>query len=151
MKWLTFIAILVGFFAVSLLITRPALTDQQNEKKAVEPAKLEQLQKERIDALEMLVKILTEQYKVGTVSFTELSQAHEDLIEAKLDATDKPNERFALLEQQLMVAQEVFEFIERSVKVDFKITEADYQRAKAHRLAIEIKLTKERDKANPAG
>jgi hypothetical protein len=50
MKRFTVFAVLLGFIVVSL-IARPALTDQQSEKKTFEPTKVEQLQKERIDAL----------------------------------------------------------------------------------------------------
>ena len=109
------------------------------------------MQKERIDAFEKLVKILAEQYKLGIVPFADFSKAQEDLVEAKLEATDKPAERIALLGEQLKIAQDVLDFVEKSYKVGFKVTEVDYLRAKAHCLGIEIKLAKERGKAKPAG
>ena len=152
MKRFTIIAVLLGFCVVSLLLTRPAPADQQGEKKTGVPAKLEQLQKERIDAFEKIVKILEAQYKVGTTTFAEFVHAQEDLIKAKLEATDKPAERIALLEEQLKIAKGFLKSVEGQYKVGFaRVSEADVLRVKARCLTIEIKLTKERDKAKPAG
>jgi hypothetical protein len=143
MKRFTICVVLFGFIVVSLLITRPALTDQQSEKKTVEPTKMEQLQKERIDALEKIAAIVKGQlgYIATVVDF---SKAQEEVIKAKLDATDKPSERIALLEEQLKFAQDAFKYVDGQYKTGFAhVTEADSLHAKAHCLTIEIKLLKE--------
>jgi outer membrane protein TolC len=80
---------------------------------------------------------------------TEVSKAQEKLFKAKLEATDKPNERIALLEEQLKIAKNVLDFTEKSYKAGFQITEVEFLRAKAHYLTIEIKLLKEREKNQP--
>jgi hypothetical protein len=146
MKRFTLVVVLLGFFSVFSLITRPGLTGQQSEKKTDEATKLEQLQKERIDTLEELVKILMGQYQIGTIDFSTFSMAQEDLLVAKLETTEKPSERIALLEQQLKDAQVFFDFMERRYKAGVT-PKVDYHRAKVLCLTIEIKLVKERDKA----
>ena len=146
MKRFTICAVLLGFVVVSLLIARPALTDQQSEKKTTEPTKLEKLQKERIEALVKLVRLLEEQSLPGGLkTFSDFSKAQDELIQCKLEATNKPDERIALIEEQLKIAQGVFKAVENAVKIGFgHFTESDYQQAKVHCLTIEIKLVKER-------
>ena len=144
MKRFTICVVLLGFIVVSLLIVRPALTDQQSEKKTAEQTSLEQMQKERIEALEKAVEIRKETYKVGASTFPELSKAQDDLIEAKLEATTQADERIAVLEKQLKVTQGVFDYIENCHKAGFgKNSEIDYLQAKAHRLSITIKIARE--------
>lgn len=142
MKRFTVFAVLMGFVVISFLIARPALTDQQNEKKAAEPASLEQMHKDRIATLERLVEVLKEQYRAGGVGFNELSTAQDDLIEAKLETATQPAERIALLEKQVEAAKEAVEFAESRFKQGIT-SEADYLRAKAHLLNIQIKLARE--------
>ena len=147
MKRFTICAVLLGFIVVSLLIARPALTDPQSEKKTAEPTKLEELQKERIEALEKIVPILKARLDVNVITITDFSKAQEEVIEAKLDATDKPNERIALLEEQLKIAQDCFKYVDGQYKAGFQqVTEADSLHATAHCLSIEIKLVKEQKK-----
>jgi hypothetical protein len=144
MKRFTIFAVLLGFIVVSLLIARPALTDQQSEKTA-ESTKMEQFQKERIETLEKIVALVKGRMAVSA-TVTDLSKAQEELIEAKLEATDKSDERIALLEEQVKIAQDCFKFVDREYKIGFgQVTEFDSLRAKAHCLTIEIKLLKERN------
>jgi hypothetical protein len=89
--------------------------------------------------------IVTEAYKTGLYDVG-FAKTHEELIEAKLEATDKPDERIALLEEQLKIAQDIFKFVENAAKVGFgHFVQADALRAKAHCLTIEIKLVKEQN------
>jgi outer membrane protein TolC len=150
MKRFSILVVLLGVIAFTLSIVRLGMTDQATEKKNSEPAKLEELYKVRIDTLENLVKITKVQYEVGTASFEEFSQAQEDLIKAKLEATDKIAERIALLEEQLATSQKVLEFVEKRVKMG-GCTERESLRAKANCLTVEIHLYKERAKAKDAG
>lgn len=144
MKRFTILAVLIGFFVVSLLIARPGLTDQQTEKKAAEPMGLEQMQKDRIAALEELVAQYIATANVTSVTFSEFSKAQNDLIEAKLEATTQVDERIAVLEKQLEVAHDIYDRIDKSYKVGFgKNFATDYFQATAHRLSIKIKLARE--------
>lgn len=146
MKRFTIFAVLLGFIVVSLLIARPALTDQQSEKKTSEPTKLEELQKERIEVFEKMIPFFVQQYGSNDVRFTDFSKAQEGLIEAKLEATDKPDERIALLEEQLKIAKQAFHIAEVKFTSGNK-TAAESLQAKAHCLTIEIKLIKEQKKS----
>jgi hypothetical protein len=142
MKRVTIFAVLIGFFLVSLLLTRPGMTGQQGEKKAAEPASLEQLHKDRITTLEKLAATLRRQYEVGTGTFNEYTKAQDDLFEAKVDAATQPDERIALLEKQVVAAQGVFDFVDARHKMG-AITEADSLRAKANLLNVKIRLVRE--------
>jgi hypothetical protein len=168
MKRCTIFVILIGFCLIFFLIARPETSGQQGvpkppepalpgvmpkerqgEKKPAEPATLEEMQKDRIDALEKLVGSLNAQYKVGTVTFDDFSKAEDDLIEAKLDATSQPDERIALLEKQLKLNQDLFDFVEKCYKAGFgKNPVTDYLRCKAHLLNIKIKLAREKARKN---
>ena len=71
----------------------------------------------------------------------------EELIEAKLDATDRTEERIALLKEQLKIAQEVLDFVNKAHDAGFRIADIDLYQAQAHTLKIEIQLAKEELKA----
>jgi hypothetical protein len=139
-------AILVAMIGVLMTcsIARQGLTDQQSEKKAVEPTSLEQLQKERIDTLMKLVEIAESEYKNGITVFFPFAKAQVDLVEAQLDTTTQAEERIALLERQLKIAQDVFDWVDTQVKIGFAhFGESNRLEAKAHLLTIKIKLARE--------
>jgi hypothetical protein len=146
MKRFTIAAVAFGCFAVALILAGPSAAHQQDETKSDEPRKLEQVRKERIESLELLVKVLEMQSKAGTAKFTEYMDSQEDLIQAKLEATGEPEERIALLKEQLKVADDAFTYAEKVVKVGREGSEVLFLRAKAHRLNAEINLLKEIEK-----
>ena len=110
---------------------------------------MEQLRKERIEAIEKVVEKLTLQYEKGAglgKDLTAVFIAREELIKAKLESADKPEERIALLKEQLKGAQEVFDFVEKQHEVGFRVSDLEYNQTKAHCLGIRIKIAKEEAK-----
>ena len=146
---LAFAAVLASALAVSALSGSPLLAGQPKEPVKDDVATLKELQKERIDTLDRLVKFLSAQYKAGTVGVPELLTAESELVDAKLDFSDKPEERIALLEAQVETAKKTFELVKQRWKTGL-CTESDVERAKAHSLDVQIKLARERIKQKPA-
>jgi hypothetical protein len=152
MKRFTIPAIVLGIFVLTMLIARPALTGPQDEKKTVEQPTIEQLQKERIEALEKLIEKVKRQYETGAGPYKDIAEyvkVQEELIEAKLDATEDIHERIALREQQVKIVQEVFDYVKGQRDTGFNATDIELYRAKAYLLSVQIKLAKERSKAKP--
>jgi outer membrane protein TolC len=150
MKRYTIPAVVLGFIVISMLAARPALTGQPDENKSDEQRSLAQLRKERIEIYEKIVPIILEQYRSGIAAFSDYANAQEDLINAKLEATEKPSERITLLEDELKLAKKSADMIEQAHQAGAQVTEADALRAKAHCLTIEIRLAKERGNEKPA-
>jgi hypothetical protein len=140
------VAAAVGLFLAALLLARSGWSEPQGEKKAEAKAKLDQLRKERIETLEKVVEHAKIQYELGAGANRDLATfnaAQEELVEAKLDATDKPEERITLLKEQLKIAQEVSDYNIKSHDAGFRISDLEVGQAKAHALKIEIQLAKE--------
>ena len=119
------------------------------EKKSDDSSKLEQLRKERLEALGKVVELVTIQFEHGAGLGKELTAvfiAREELIKAKLESAEKPEERIALLKEQLKGTQEVFDFVEKQHEAGFRVTDLEYNQAKAHCLGIRIKIAKEEAK-----
>ena len=79
--------------------------------------------------------------------------AQEEFVEAKLEAANKPEERIALLKEQLKIARDTFEYREQQQESGFYASNVETYRAKAHCLKVEIELAKEeakQDEANAA-
>jgi hypothetical protein len=150
MKRCTILAVLLGFFAVALPIARPARGEQPKEQQAGEAAVLAQMQKERIETLEKLVGMVMKKYQIGLAQFSDVAKVQEELIEAKLESTTAPDERIALLTEQMKAAQEVFDIVEKQYKVGFRVSDVDLHQTKAHLQTIEIKLFKEKKNADSA-
>jgi outer membrane protein TolC len=150
MKHFSIFLVLLCVVALTLSIVRLGMTDQATEKKETDSAKLEELYKARIDSLEKLVDILKLHYEAGAATIEEYFQVQEELIEAKLEATDKTAERIALLEEQLKAAQMFFKAVDGRFRAG-TVTARDELHAKAHCLKTEIQLYKERAKAKNAG
>jgi outer membrane protein TolC len=71
-----------------------------------------------------------------------------ELLNAKLDSAESPDERIALLEEQLKVAKETLEMAESKFSSG-RVVQSDVYRAKALYLEIKIKLVRERGKLKP--
>jgi hypothetical protein len=150
MKSVSKVAVALGLIVAAVAIARTGLSEEQSEKKAEAKAKLERLRKERIETLEKFVELAKIQYKNGAGPYKDLvsfNSAQEELVEVKLEATDKTEERIALLKEQLKIAQQTFDYFEGQRKAGFLALATDPLRAKAHCLKIEIELAKEEAKA----
>ncbi len=150
MKRISFFVVAAAFVVISALVARTALTDGPSTDAAAAKAKIADLRKQRIAVLERVVELAKSQYKTGAgpnASLAALGKAEENLIKAKLDATENPKERIELLKERLATATRTFEYVEGQRNAGFLSSDLEVELAKAHRLKIEIKLEKEIAKA----
>lgn len=143
MKRVSFFVVAAGFVVISALVARTAMTDGPNADAAAAKAKLADLHKQRIATLERIVDLRTKQSEILPGGFEALAKAKEDLIKAKLDATDKPEERIELLKERVTIAQDVCDYLKQQRSVGFQATDLEFERANAHRLKVEIRLQEE--------
>jgi hypothetical protein len=146
MKRVSFFVVAAGFVVISALIARTALTDGPAADAAAAKAKIADLRKQRIASLERAAEAARKQHETGAgpcASLPSLGDAEEDVIKAKLDATDNPQERIELLKQRLAIATRTFEFVEKQWTSRFLVSDLELERAKAHRLKVEIRLEEE--------
>jgi outer membrane protein TolC len=107
------------------------------------------LQKERVAALQELVKICIAQYQSGVMPLESVSTAQNELIDALLDSTAKPEERVTLLTEQLKIADMVVQAFDKRYKAGFGTMKTEFLRAKSHYLNVKIKLLRERGRLKP--
>jgi outer membrane protein TolC len=132
------------------LLVLPATAAQEVGKSAPgksaaatsDTAEIQKLQKERIDVLRQVVETLFERYRSGTTDFRAVLSAHHDLLNARLDATDRPKERVVLLQEQLTLAEKTMQYAEARFQQGFS-TQVDPLQAKALCLDIRIRLLRE--------
>ena len=98
---------------------------------------------ERIKVLADIVEIVTSQYKAATADFAQVFSAENDLYNARLDATDDPEKRIALLTKHLAKAGELVEYRQQQVRSG-TVGETEVLRAKSLCLEIKIRLLRER-------
>jgi hypothetical protein len=147
MKRFTSGSISAILLAMLLIWTCPSAAGQSRDNAEDEASELKSLQKEQIAALSQRVKVLTRQNQVGGVDFDQVCMAQMDLYDAKLDATDKPNERIAVLEEQLKMAESAQKLVEmRFATGGAGTTQANVLSAKSLCLKIKIRLVRERSK-----
>ena len=107
-------------------------------------AQIKAAQKERVKVLTELVEIRTAQVKAGTLSRPVLLGAEADLVNAQIDATDKHEDRVALLEQAVKREAEFLNVAEaRQTVTQATDTQADVYRARSLVLTTKIGLLKE--------
>jgi hypothetical protein len=145
MVLLSFSIVLGGALAVCATPAAAAPVEPPKTPAKDDAAELRQLQQQRINVLSRLVELLTRQYKSGTAGFGEVAAAQIQLVDAKLDATEKPKERLALLEEQVKMAKALRDVADMRFR-NGACTAADVCRAKALCLEIKIKLLRERGK-----
>jgi hypothetical protein len=146
MKRISFFVVVAGFVLISALVARTAMTDGPSADAAAAKAKLAELHKQRIAAMERVVECAKLQYETGAgpnATLPNLGKAEEALIKAKLDATDNRQERIELLKQRLAIATRSFDYLEKSRTIGFQTTDLEVAVAKAHRLKVEIRLQEE--------
>jgi outer membrane protein TolC len=130
------------------LITARLASGQQSEVIKNDAAELKELEKERIATLTRLVEIVVAQYRTGTIDYQQVAQAQHDLLHAKLDSAGSPDERIALLEEQLKLANATLKVAETRFEAG-RVTQPDVFRAKAFCLDVKINLLRERGKVKP--
>ncbi|MGO8749555.1 MAG: TolC family protein [Thermoguttaceae bacterium] len=111
-------------------------------------SQIKALQKDRIEALTRLVDVCWSQYRAGSNTFSTVVGAHDQLLSAQLDFTEKPEERVALLTNQAKTATEYLELTQGRFKTGIT-TQADIYRAQSHLLDIKINLLRERNRHPP--
>jgi outer membrane protein TolC len=149
MDRLTMAILFGGMLVLPLAMVRPA-SGRESQLIKNDAAELKELQKERIAALTLLVKIVTNQYRTGTADFHQVAQAQHELLDAKLDSAGSAEERIALLEEQLKLANEAMKVAEGRFNAG-RVSQCDVLRAKAFCLEVKIKLVRERGKLKPQG
>jgi hypothetical protein len=131
--------------AIPLIWACPSAAGQSRNKAEDEAAEVKSLQKELIATLSQKVDVLTRQNQSRTADYDQVCMAQMELYDAKLDATDKPDERVALLEEQLRMAESAQKLTETRFATG-QVTEANVLSAKSLYLKIKIRLVRERGK-----
>jgi hypothetical protein len=110
-------------------------------------AELKKLQKEQIATLTERVEVLTKQNRAGFADPEQLFSAQAELCDAKMDSADTPDERIAVLNEQLKLAESAQKVTEaRFAVAAAATTEANVLSAKSRCLKIKIRLVRERAK-----
>jgi outer membrane protein TolC len=106
---------------------------------------IKSLQKERIEKLDQVVKILTQQFISGRGSMESLRDAGRELLKAELDLSANPKDRIAVLQKSLEYAKAVARIAKGGVDAG-KTAQTELLQAEAFELEIRIHLLKEQQK-----
>jgi hypothetical protein len=143
MKRFLILIISIGLF---LFLTAPINSAQQTGAIQSDMDQIKQLQKERVKVLTDIVQITMKLFEKGiNTDFSQVISVRLELINAQLDMTDNPNDRIALLEDQLQQIKTMLDMTEQRVRVA-TASEVDLLRAKSLYLKTQIALLKERQK-----
>ena len=132
----------------AIMIIFPTITsaaERKGESLDDVKAQIKALQKERTETLLRLVELDVRQYEMGVTTLEALVAAQNELVSAQLEATEKPEERVALLTDQLKIATACVKLTQGRFESG-NITQADVYRATSHFLDIKIKLLRERSR-----
>jgi hypothetical protein len=133
--------------ATPLIWTCPFAAGQSRNNVEDAAMELKTLQKEQIAVLTKKVDVLTIHNRAGTADFEQLLLAQMELCDAKLDAANTSDERIAVLEEQLKLAESAQKLTEQRLAVAAAATtEANVLSAKSLYLKIKIRLVRERGK-----
>jgi hypothetical protein len=135
-------AIFVCLAAFSGIFVFQSAAQQQGESTDGTAAQIKELQKERVETLERLVAMYLAHYDNGKIAFESLAAAQNELVYARLELTDKPEERIALWKKQLESAESMRKLAEMKFQ-NGATTQSDVCRAKALCLDFKIKLLRE--------
>lgn len=83
------------------------------------------LTRRRIETLKQRVKIVEERFKAGTIPYTQLYQANQDLLSALLDSTDVKETRLKYIEESLTKSLMVWQLIRAMADKGLRGGEAD--------------------------
>jgi hypothetical protein len=145
MKRFTFGSVSAALIAISLVWACSSVKGRSRSNSEDGTAELRSLQKELIATLSQKVEVLTTQYHTGGTDYDQVYIAQLELCDAKLDATEKSDERIALLEEQLRIAEAAQKLTEER-KNSARATDANVLSAKSLYLKIKIRLVRERAK-----
>ncbi len=113
---------------------RTADSGNSSKQHGAASARIKALQKSRIETLTELVKEYEVLYQAGRIDFYYVVAAQDDLVDAKLDLAEKPEERVALLTEKMKLAEANLERTERRFRTSLA-TKSDLLRARALLLA----------------
>ena len=162
----TVTALRLGVLAGSLLVALPITAQQESEPTADITARTRELQTQRVETLKTLLRLRRSHYKGAECSLHEVLAAQHDLLNAELEMAETSDKLIALLELQIKWAKEMVEtaeFVSASARklrdwrgrdgqfrsAEIAEQEIDHLQAKTALLEIEIRLLRERAKANP--
>ncbi len=141
-RTLLFLFVVVGLGAMTGLFVSSGLAEPAAVVRGADGEKLNALQLERRDVLQLAVKQAEESYRSGVMPYTSIPRTTINLLHAELDLAPDRAGRIAVRER--MVTQ--FKEIERAVAEQVKAVAADSTvllEAKAARLQAEIDLLRE--------
>jgi hypothetical protein len=122
------------------------------DPKTVEPSKddddMQRLLKERYRTAASLLELRVHEYLTGRMTQDQLAQAFMRVRNARLDMTDKPAERIAILELTVEMGKEAEEVADARFKAG-RLGKADVESARLFRLEAELALLREKHKLDP--
>jgi hypothetical protein len=143
MMRISVLVVLVGM----LSMPKPGLGDEPITRRIPPADKLTELKKEWEKNFAHCAKLIETQYEAGTIDFDRFCKIKAFLLKTNLEMTEKPDERIAVLEEHLKIAENLFEFVERRHKCGV-LTESDLRKSKTALLSIKILLAKEASEKN---
>ncbi len=102
MKLNKLVVVLCGLAGVPVLLAHANAAETKATPNYA--AQIRQLQQERIAALTRVVDMRLTQYRSGVQDHRTLGLAQAELLKARLDAAEKPEERIAVLEEHVKLA-----------------------------------------------
>jgi hypothetical protein len=116
-----------------------ALMLWQHVGAADEPARIKDMQKERVAALQRVAELIDLSFKQGQVKVSERVKAYQKLFKAELESCDNNAERIKVREKMLSLAKADEEAVARLTRAG-EADPTELPKAIARRLAIEIEL-----------
>ncbi len=135
--------ILAAIIAVSLIVARTAAAE---EDLAVQ---IKALQNERVETLTKLVAYCRTEFAVGMRRCEAVIAAETDLVNAQMDAANKPEERIAMLTERVKSQTEFLKIVEGKRQME-AVGLANVYRARSLLLNTEIMLLRERSSQKKA-
>jgi hypothetical protein len=139
--------ILPSAFIVMALFTAPRLAADE-PKLPTEELKIKELQKERLNTLREIVRLMNERFNSGVATQQESAQSVRMMYDAELELCVSDKDRVAVLEKQLAEAKLLEKNADQLARTG-QLSTSSNMLAKADRLQVEIALA--RAKAKMAG
>lgn len=143
--------VLVGLLTFLLPLAASAVAGEPGTPVQNDRAEVKALQKERIETLAEIVKIVEREYTDGRESRRGVMTAQLKLLDAKVEAADTLEERVARLEEMLTLAKKALELDESRYRTGAGAVYRDVLETKSSYLGVKIRLAKERAKLKPQG
>ena len=129
---------------VVILMTGAAFSAEQAQTKQG-AGQAETKLRERLAVLEEIVKLEMAVFKQGEGSFLAVLLARRDVVLAKIEMTNDPNERIEVRTQHVQIAREIEELCQKGFE-EKSISRLELLRAKAARLKAEADLADEQSR-----